>query len=406
MKKEKDQVVEVEDSNLQKPSPSVEEGSEEKKTKTKRSKKPKKAKKPSKPQDVSKKGVLSNRLLIDVLIALIPVTIFALYRFGGHALLRLVLGVGISILAEVLIFPISQRASRRAETKWDSFKSRYKKFGASNILGAAVTGLIFTLMLPARINIYVLIMGVLFATIIGKAVFGGNENNIANPAMVGRIFVVLAFASFFKNAAYPGIDVIAGATPLAYVRQDGISLSNDVKVRYPILDLFLGNVPGAMGEVSILAILAGAIYLIIRKAADYRTMLGIIIPSAIFLLLVGAARFPGEAFTYMIYQLFAGGLFFAAVFVATDPVTSPTSGLGKLLYGLLIASFAVTIRAISLTGAMEGIGFAILFGNFITPLIDRFEALRKKFSWQFATTYGIVFVAMIFISYFAAGGKA
>lgn len=344
-----------------------------------------------------KKDWTSTRIMIDVLIALLPVVVFAIYKFGHYSLVRMVVGIAVAILTEALIFPMSQRADRRAEGFWKKFISRYKNFNSLNIFSAAVTGLILTLQLPSQISYYVLIVGSVVSIAIGKMVFGGTGNNIFNPAAVGRVFVSLTFASFFS---YQGVDVIAGATPLGALDNMGIAA---VTERYYIVDLLMGNIPGAMGQVSALAIIIGGIYLSVRKVADWKIMVGIVVPFAIFILIAGFAIAPGHAFEFMLYHVLSGGLLFGVVFMATDPVTSPLHVTSKLLFGLLIAGLVVLIRLFSTT-MPEGVVFSILFANMITPLLDRIRIFRNRFNWQFAVTYGVSFVALVLIAYFGAGG--
>lgn len=349
----------------------------------------------------------SKRIMIDVLIALLPVVIFAIYRFTYHSLIRMVIAVAIAILTEALIFPLSQKENRRAEGKFKKFLSRYETFNSLNILTAAITGLILALQLPAGINVYVVVMGSIFAIAIGKMVFGGTGNNIFNPAALGRVFVALAFASFFNASrapealqVYPG--VVAGATPLTMIKSQGIveSLSN-----YNLLDLFIGKVPGSMGEISAIAILIGAAYLIIRKAADWKVMVGIIVPFALFALFAGLGNpevASKDLLNFILFHILSGGLLFGVVFMATDPVTSPLHVTTKLLFGLVIASFTMLNR---LFGPMpEGMVFSILFANMLVPLFDRIKTFNNRFTWQFGVTYGVSLIAMILIVFFGVGG--
>lgn len=354
-------------------------------------------------RDVSpyiRKDWSSRRVMLDVLIALLPVVVFAIFRWGHHALIRMLVAVAVAILTEALLFPLSQKEDRRAEGKWKKFLSRYEKFTWLNVFTSAITGLILALQVPARLNVYVVVMGTIFAIAIGKMVFGGTGNNIFNPAVLGRVFIALAFGSFFTGA-YPGGDIIlAGATPLQAVNSYTLP---QILERYYLIDLFMGNIPGSMGEVSVLAISLGAIYLAVRRVADWKTMLGILIPAALFALLAGLAYDPSMAIKFMLFHLFSGGLVFGAVFIATDPVTSPLHVTSKLLYGLLIAGLATLIRLFS--GMMpEGVAFSVLFMNMLVPTFDRIKAFKNRFTWQFGVTYGVSLLALIVIIYFGAGG--
>lgn len=347
-----------------------------------------------------RKNWTSKRVMIDVLIALLPVVVFAIYRFGGASLVRMVVAVAVSILTEAIIFPLSQKSDRKAEGKFKKFLSRYKKFTALNILTAAITGLIFALTLPSQINVYVVVMGSIFAIAIGKMVFGGTGNNIFNPAVVGRVFVALAFTTFFTGS-YPG--VVAGATPLMDIKANGIT---NTLANFRLIDMLTGNIPGSMGEVSAVAILLGAAYLIYRRAADFKVMLAIIVPSMIFALMagLGTAGIQGiDLLNYVLFHTLAGGLLFGAVFMATDPVTSPLHVTTKMLFGLVIASITMLNRFF---GPMpEGVAFSILFANMLVPIFDRITIFRNRLNWQFGLTYGLSIIAMILIIFFGVGGK-
>ena len=348
-----------------------------------------------------RKNWTSRRVMIDVLIALLPVVVFAIYRFGHHSLIRLVVGVAVAILTEALIFPLSQKPERKAEG-FKKFLSRYKNFTSLNIFSAAVTGLILALQLPAYINVYVVVVGSIVSIGLGKMIFGGTGNNIFNPAALGRVFVALAFGTFFQTGYFPK-DVVAGATPLTLVKADGISISLK---NYNLIDLFIGKIPGSMGEISAVAILLGAAYLIYRKVADWKIMLAVVAPVALFALFAGLGSpnvLNEQLGEYVLYHLLTGGLLFGAVFMATDPVTSPLHVTTKILFGLVIAIITTLNR---LFGPMpEGMVFSILFANMLTPLFDRIKIFRNKFTWQFGVAYGFSVLAMILIVYFGVGGK-
>jgi electron transport complex protein RnfD len=339
----------------------------------------------------------SRRIMLDVLIALIPVVVFTIYRWGFASFCRMFTSVLVAMLTEFLIFPLSQKPDRKAEGKWQRLVSRYKDFNSLNLLTSALTGLIFVLTLPAGISFYVIVMGAIFGIAIGKMVFGGTGHNVFNPAAVGRVFVSLAFGSFFVGA-YPSLDVVAGTTPLTYIRQESFA---KVLESYEMWELFVGCVPGPMGEISKVAILLGAVYLIIRKAADWKIMLAVVVPSFIFALIAGLGL-NVNAFQFALFHLLSGGLLFGAVFMATDPVSSPLHTTTKLLYGLIIAIVTMLNRFF---GSMpEGVVFGILFANMFVPLFDRIKIFKNRFNWQFLVTYGVSMIVMILIIFFGKGG--
>lgn len=339
----------------------------------------------------------SKRIMLDVLIALIPVVLFSVYRWGFASFCRIFTSVLVAILTEAIIFPLSQKEDRKVEGKFKRFLSRYKEFNSLNILTSALTGLIFALTLPAGISFYVIIMGAIFGIAIGKMVYGGTGHNIFNPAAVGRVFVSLAFGSFFVGA-YPGLDAIAGTTPLTYVRDASFG---EVLQSYEIWELFVGCVPGPMGEISKIAILIGAIYLVARRAADWKIMLSVLVPSFIFALVAGAGL-QVNTFQFGLFHLLSGGLMFGAVFMATDPVSSPLHTTTKMLYGLIIAIVTMLNRFF---GSMpEGVVFGILFANMFVPIFDRIKIFRNRINWQFIVTYGVTMIIMILIIFFGQGG--
>jgi len=345
-----------------------------------------------------RKQTTSFRIMLDVLISLIPVTIFAMSYFGWGAVLRIVVSIVIAILTELVIYGIMHKADNKQTSFWLKLKSRYKTYTKLNIVTPAVTGLILVLMLPPAINVYAVIVAAIVGIGLGKMVFGGTGKNIFNPAVVGRLFVGVAFTGMFASA-YPQLDGLAGATALSSL---GSSSFPYVLSRYSFLNQIIGTVPGSLGETSVIAILLGAGYLIYRDVADWRTMLGILVPFFVLSIFVGFALHPANPIQFALYQVVSGGIVYGAVFMATDPATSPFGWTGKLIFGLIISSVTLVIRAL---GAYpEGVAFSILFANMLVPLIDKPKWLKNTFNWKFATLYGGFFVVMILIAYFGTGG--
>jgi Na+-transporting NADH:ubiquinone oxidoreductase subunit B/electron transport complex protein RnfD len=213
-------------------------------------------------------------------------------------------------------------------------------------------------------------VGVAFGVFFGKEVFGGTGRNIFNPALVGRVFLSVAFPEYFATkwseplfAGLGGLvkytaDVVTSATPLINYKTAQIVTDN--------YDLLMGFASGSIGETIRIGIIAGGILLVITKIADWRIPLSYILSVAIFALIgnhIAAVKFAPPMF-----QLLSGGLLFGAFFMATDPVTSPLTFGGKWIYGILLGLFTVLIRGLS--GFVEGVMFAILLMNAIAPLID------------------------------------
>ncbi len=348
-----------------------------------------------------RKPVSTKRMMTDVLIALIPVVAFAIYRFGSDAIVRILLSLVTMIGLEAISFGMTHKPDKA--DKWvDRLKSRYKDYSINNVLTPAISAIIFSMIIPSKLHPYAVVMGAAFGIIVGKMLFGGLGANIFNPAAVGRIFIALALGDMFSGT-YSGIDLAAGSTALGTIREGG-QLFPDALNSYSILELFMGNVPGAMGEISALAILIGAVYLLIRRSADYRVMLSAASTFIILILLAGIKLHPDYVLEYTLYHLFAGGLMFGVVFMITDPVTSPVTRPGRWLYGLLVGTLVVLIR---LFGAYpEGVAFALLFANMFVPLIDYPKWSTNKIKPSFIIGYVILIVVFGLVVYFGVGGAA
>ena len=258
-----------------------------------------------------------------------------------------------------------------------------------NFLAPLISGLIYALIMPAGARVWVVIVGALFGIVVGKLLFGGLGSNIFNPAALGRVSATICFGGLANNGSM-FIDVVAGGTPLAHTNGNIANIGN-----YKLIDLFIGTVPGTIGEGGKICIIIGGIYLLIRKSADIRAMLSTIIAFA-FLMFVAALKVDSaNALNIMLYQLLSGGLIFGAVFMVTDPVTSPTTKFGRILYGTLVASIACLIR---LFGAFpEGVAFAILIMNMFVPAIDYYKWSNPKYNYKQLIALGVVILAMVLI---------
>lgn len=278
-------------------------------------------------------------LMRDVLIALSPAAVAAVLIFGLRALLLMAVTVGSAILFEFLY----ERLLHRRGTVSD--------------LSAAVTGLILALNLPATLPIWQAVLGAFIAIVIVKQLFGGIGHNFANPAIVARIVLLISFtATMNRFAVRDGVwDLVSSATPLESV------LNGD---KFSYLTLFLGEHAGSIGETSALALLLGLGYLLVRRVITWHIPVSFVGTVAL-LSLVGGRD--------VLLQVLSGGLLLGAVFMATDYVTSPASYLGKLIYGVGCGSITVLIRFF---GGAEGVSYAILMMNILTPYIDRLTRRR------------------------------
>lgn len=347
-----------------------------------------------------RKAVSTKRMMIDVLIALIPVVSFSIYRFGWDAVIRIVVSLVVMIGLEAIAFGMMHKPSK-SEKFSERLKSRYADYTINNVTAPAVSAIIFAMLVPSLLPIYAVVVGAAFGIIIVKMLFGGLGSNIFNIAAAGRIFIALALTNMFAGT-YAGVDFIAGGTALTTLRS-GLLFPQALN-SYSISDLFFGNIPGAMGEISALAILIGAAYLLIRKSADYRVMLSSTLTFVILMLLVGLKLYPDQALTYVAYQLFAGGILFGVVFMITDPVTSPVTRPGRWIYGLMVGALVVLIR---LFGAYpEGFAFALLFSNMFVPLIDYPKWSTNKIKPAFIVGYAVALILLGLVVFFGVGGAA
>lgn len=284
----------------------------------------------------------TQKIMLDVLISLLPATIAGVVIFGLQALLVIAVCVAVSVLAEFV------------------FNKIVKKPLTISDLSAAVTGLLLALNLPANIPLWQAAVGSLFAIVIVKCIFGGIGKNVVNPAITGRVFMLIAFTSM-TTAAFP-VDATAGATPLA-------EIANGSEV--VLTDLLLGNVGGSIGETCKVALLIGGVYLLIRRVITWHIPVAFIGTALLFTLAV-------HEFDFMLALslVLSGGLILGAVFMATDYVTSPTTPLGKIIFGIGAGLITVLIREWGIYP--EGVSFAILIMNILNPYIDMLTA-RKLF---------------------------
>jgi electron transport complex protein RnfD len=346
---------------------------------------------------IRKENSSTTRMMIDVLIALLPVVIFAIYRFGMDAVVRILVSLVIMIGLEAVAFAMMHKA--KGETRKEKLKSRFQTYTINNVTTPAISAIIYTMIVPSALPIYAVAVGAIFAIVVVKMLFGGLGSNIFNVAAAGRLFVSIALAGMFASA-HVGIDLVAGATPLSALKS-GMGFP-DVLNSYSISDLFFGFIPGTMGEISAIPILIGLAYLLIRKAADYRIVLSTTLTFLVLISLVGIFKYNDNWFEFVLFNLFSGGLLFGVAFMATDPVTAPVTRPGRLIYGLLIGTLVVLIRTWG--SYAEGVAFALLFANVFVPLIDYPSWATNKYSWKFVGIFAGVFVVIAVVVSLAAGG--
>ena len=288
----------------------------------------------------------TQNLMLDVVIAMLPAAAFGVYRFGLYSLAV--------ILATVAACVASEYA--------------YEKFMGKPITvsdcSAVVTGMILALNMPPEIPIWIPMLGGVFAIIVVKQLYGGLGQNFMNPALAARCFLLISFTGRMNNfsSAAIGFNALTGATPLKTMHDGGL---------VNLTDLFLGFIPGTIGEVSTLALLIGGAYMIVKKVISPKIPLVYIGTFAVFVFLFG-----GFDVNYTLNQVCAGGLVFGAFFMATDYVTSPITPNGQIVYGVILGLLTGVFR---LWGASpEGVSYAIILSNLFVPMIERFT-LPKAF---------------------------
>ncbi len=278
--------------------------------------------------------VTTQRLMIYVLLALLPTTAVGIYAFGLPALMLLAISCVTAVLSEFL---------------WQKIA---KKRVLISDCSALVTGLILGLNLPANAPWWLAVIGSAFAVLLVKQLFGGLGDNFLNPAMAARAVLLASWpvhmTSFVLPTFFSGADAVTGATPLATKSAQ-------------LMDLFMGNIPGCIGEVSKVAILLGLLILLITRTITWHIPFTMVASVFVFSWLFGADP---------VYAILSGGVLFGAVFMATDYVTNPMTASGKMIYA---AGIGLIIAVIRQFGAYpEGVTYGILLMNIATPLIDRF----------------------------------
>lgn len=293
----------------------------------------------------------TSRIMQLVVIALLPASVFGIWNFGFRALLVILVSVVSSVAFEWL---------------YDHFMHKQNTI---TDYSAVVTGLLLALNMPASIPLWMPVLGSAFAIIVVKQLFGGLGQNIMNPALAGRCFLMISFAGkmtdFAVSDGFRGVvDSVTGATPLAALKDHGFT---DGSV--PVWDMFLGNTQGTIGETSALAILIGAVILLIFKVIDLKVPLTYIGSFSVFVILY--MLFSGMGFdgNYLFSHLFGGGLMLGAWFMATDYVTTPITVKGQLVYGCCLGVLTAVFRLFG--GSAEGVSYAIIFCNLLVPLIER-----------------------------------
>ena len=293
----------------------------------------------------------TQKVMLYVIIALLPTTLFGVFnytsmfglKYGIRTILLIAYCITVCVVSEYLFDKITKRPNSVGD------------------LSAIVTGLILALNLPVTLPFWMAMVGSAFAIIVVKMLFGGLGQNFMNPALGARCFLVLSFAGpmnkFFPTDVSK-IDAVSSATPLTQIKQTGATDTS-------LLDMFIGRHSGTIGETSIVALLIGAIFLLVTKIIDFRIPLTYIISFAVLMMIFNQST----DLTYLGKEICGGGLVFGAFFMATDYTTSPITKNGKYVYGICLGLLTALLRTFGATA--EGVSFAIIICNLLVPVIEK-----------------------------------
>ena len=298
----------------------------------------------------------TDKIMLDVIIALVPALGVGAYMFGMNVAILLVVNVACCVIFE-----------------W-AYRKLMKKNTSVGDLSAVVTGVLLTCVMPSAAPWWLGIIGSFFAIIVVKQLYGGIGKNFLNPALAARAFLSAAYAAYMTAWAVPSVmrDVVVDATtmstPLSYMH------TGDVLPEYfNFLNMFLGGIPGSIGEVSALALLVGAAYLLIRKVITWRIPVTFIGTVAVLTLVFGKEGYSNV--DWMLYNVLSGGLILGACFMATDYSTSPVNLNGQLIFGVGCGAITVLIRYFG--SYPEGVSYAILIMNCCTWALDKATRPRQ-----------------------------
>lgn len=287
----------------------------------------------------------TSRLMLDVVVALLPALAVGTWVLGFRALAVTAVSMVSAVGAEWLYC----KAAGKQNTLRDC--------------SALVTGMLLALTLPASVPLGIAVLGSVFAIVLAKCMCGGLGQNILNPALTARAFLMLLFPAALTH--YEAIDGISSATPLHRMVMPALP-------EYSLMDMFLGRIPGSIGELSALALLLGGVFLVARKVISPKIPLAYLGSVAVLTLIFSKT---GSPVVWMLYSVLGGGVMLGAIFMATDYATSPVTPMGQILYGIGCGALTVFFRYFGLFP--EGVTYAILLMNLATWGIDRITAPRR-----------------------------
>ncbi len=279
----------------------------------------------------------TSSIMLLVVVALLPATGYGIYNFGLNAAILILVSIGCAVLFEFLFNLITKRKNTIGD------------------FSAIVTGLLLALNLPPKAPWWIAVIGVFFAIVVVKMLFGGLGQNFMNPALGGRCFLVISFASIMTNF---NTDTMSGATPLAVLKAGD---------QVDLVAMLLGKTQGTIGETSAVCILIGGCFLFLCGVID------LIIPATyigVFIICIGLFGGHGFDVTFLAAHILGGGLLLGAFFMATDYVTRPITKVGQVIFGIILGVLTAVFRVFG--PSAEGVSFAIIIGNLLVPLIDKF----------------------------------
>lgn len=280
--------------------------------------------------------ISTSRIMFIVILSLLPASVFGIYTFGFNAALLIAVSIATCVVTEF----VYEKLMHLPVTIGD--------------LSAVVTGLLLALNLPSQVPWWVAVIGGVFGILVVKMLFGGIGQNFMNPALAARCFLLICFTSKMNTFTYDGVTM---ATPL-YQMKNGNSVN--------LMDMFIGRIPGTIGEVSSIALLIGAVLLIALNIIDFRIPCAYIVTFVFFMGIFGP---KGWDVSYLTGQVLGGGLLLGAFFMATDYVTSPITKKGRIIFGICLGLMTGLFRAFS--SSSEGVSYAIIICNLLVPLIEK-----------------------------------
>ena len=292
-------------------------------------------------------------IMLDVIIAMLPALVWAIYNFGFKALISVVVSVVACLFWEWL------------------YRKLLKKPQSIGDLSAVVTGMLLAFVCPPELPWWALIIGAFFSIVVVKQLYGGIGCNFLNPALAGRAILLASYATAMTTWTLPTskVDtVVSTATPLAIMKEGTVEKFTELTANYSVADMFIGRVGGSLGEVSALALLLGGAWLLIRKVISWHTPVAFIGTVAILTLISAPAGIDNVQ--YMLYNVFGGGLMLGAIFMATDYATSPVTKPGQLIFGIGCGLITCFIRRFG--SYPEGVCYSILIMNCTTWLLDKY----------------------------------